>query len=314
MDQSLIAWLLEPSEPALRYRTLTELLGCDEQDADVRETRARLLEGRDAQRVLALLSLDGTWEHSAKYYSSMTTAYFLIMLGELVPGGAHTTLHERIWPSVNNFLEEVINNRSDYCQLTLCLSMPVLRSLLMLGYWDDPRIQTWLDRLETNLRVDGARLCRQYDADFVLKKNSIRVCHRANTKALLLYGALCKTPLPAESIHSLGAQKLAQYFLRRNVISGLDEKEYQRHTTNLFPQEVMETPLFLTLHALSVLGYGKCPELSEAWDLMEKKRDAQGRLLLEKVHSRPLLKDSKKGEPSKWATFYLLAAKKHAEG
>ena len=305
MDEHLLDWLLEPSDPSVRYRTLTELLGRPAEDSEVQEARGRLLEDQDVQRILSRLGPDGRWEHTTRNYSGFTTGYFLILLGELVPGGAHTPLHARIWPTIDAFLETVTGNRSDYCQGDLCLSLPVLRSLLMMGYWDDDRIQGWLVRLEHNILEDGARLCRQYDKHFVLKENSSSTCHRANTKALLLYAAL-----PPERHRSSGAQKLAGYFLDRQVIGGLDEKEFQRHTTNLFPQEIWETPLFMVLHALAILGYGGLPETTSAWTLLETKKDNQGRYILEKVNSKPLLIGSKKGQPSKWVTFYTLLAHK----
>jgi len=99
MEEQLIAWLLDPADPSVRYRTLTELLGRPAGDAEVQAACAGLLDGPEVQRILSRLGPDGRWEHSTKNYSSLTTGYFLILLGELVPGGAHSPLHRRIWPS-----------------------------------------------------------------------------------------------------------------------------------------------------------------------------------------------------------------------
>jgi hypothetical protein len=55
----VIDWLLDESEPAARYRTLTWLLGQKETDKDVRKARERLAEDPSVKRIFAMQDADG---------------------------------------------------------------------------------------------------------------------------------------------------------------------------------------------------------------------------------------------------------------
>ena len=64
----------------------------------------------------------------------------------------------------------------------------------------------------------------------------------------------------------------------------------------------------LLLDALAALGVGWAPELQEAWDLLEQKRDPQGKIVLEGTLGKSYLLKERVGRPSKWATLYAWLA------
>jgi hypothetical protein len=69
------------------------------------------------------------------------------------------------------------------------------------------------------------------------------------------------------------------------------------------------------LYALCKLGYGSRKEVSRAWELLEKKKDTQGRYILDWTPSqvRKLFNVGKRNEPNKWVTLYALLAVKARE-
>jgi hypothetical protein len=69
------------------------------------------------------------------------------------------------------------------------------------------------------------------------------------------------------------------------------------------------------LYALSIMGYGSRQEVSRAWELLEKKKDSQGRYVLDWTPSqlRKLFSVGKRNEPNKWITLFALLAMKVRE-
>ena len=62
------------------------------------------------------------------------------------------------------------------------------------------------------------------------------------------------------------------------------------------------------MEALAVLGVGSAPELAEGWQMLEGKKDAQGKITLEGTLSKSYLPKESVGKPSKWATLYAWLA------
>jgi len=69
--------------------------------------------------------------------------------------------------------------------------------------------------------------------------------------------------------------------------------------------------LWEILYGLSKMGYGKDARLNRAWDLLDSKLDADGRMKLDWTHAQSLWKIGKKDENNEWLTFYVLLAQKY---
>lgn len=67
------------------------------------------------------------------------------------------------------------------------------------------------------------------------------------------------------------------------------------------------------VEAFCVLGYGHDKRLTEAWDLLNRQTDAEGKVILNGTLAKSYLPKERCGKPSKWATFYRLLAQKSAE-
>jgi len=74
----------------------------------------------------------------------------------------------------------------------------------------------------------------------------------------------------------------------------------------LFPIEYFRVGLPLLLEALSALGRGRSMRLKGAWNILDEKKDSQGRIILEGTlpSNRSYLPKERVGKPSKWATLY----------
>ena len=60
-DEPVLTWLLEPSQPSIRYLTLTHLLGRRETDSDVQAAKAQIPNTRWVADILARRDPGGWW-------------------------------------------------------------------------------------------------------------------------------------------------------------------------------------------------------------------------------------------------------------
>jgi hypothetical protein len=291
MESKVIAWLLEPDNPGVRVRTMTELCGTPDDSADANTVRQQVSQWLDAAR-------DRTWMSK----KGLALNYGLTALAE---AGLR-----RVDMPMDDVVDKVLSLPYDGG----CGFMMILRALVMLGYGKDARIKHWLaETMETQL-PDGGWLClhRVRKLDRVPKS-----CIKAAMHALLLAAEMKKRRLPALD----GTNKLLSYFLKRDLFYRMDgsqrlvleRKPGKRMTDVYFPIEVMRIGLPLLLDAIATLGEGRAPELNEAWELLDSKRDSQGKVLLEGTMSKSYLPKEGVGRPSKWATFYALHAWKARE-
>ncbi|MGI0156389.1 MAG: nitrogen fixation protein NifH, partial [Thermoplasmata archaeon] len=85
MRRAVLEWLLEPEQPAVRYHTLTELLGRGPGDPDVREARAALTSRGWVPEILRERDPAGWWESSESLYDPkyVSTHWRMLELSDL---------------------------------------------------------------------------------------------------------------------------------------------------------------------------------------------------------------------------------------
>ena len=103
-------------------------------------------------------------------------------------------------------------------------------------------------------------------------------------------------------------EELVSYFLKRRVCFRMkrpDKPVVWDICNTIFPFVWMAS-LLEALYALSTLGYGKRHELTEAWELLESKKDEKGKYILDWTPSRrySYFQPGKRGEANKWITLY----------
>ena len=328
----VISWLLEDDNPAVQCRTLTELLGKSRTDSDVVMARERLLEWLPQ-------ATERTWMMTTK---GMLVTYNLLALAEcgltkedidvsavfkqwLQKPDTERLYTSTWWPaSVNwkpKFQFEAPPSTSN---LTgggsyhpggwfdgACGDALLLRALVSLGYNDHERVRSWLDAFSESVLPDGGFLCLHLRPIF---KYTPKSCMKDNINALLMLAECKKHGLVFDY-----TDKLLHYFLKRRVFYRSDSPDTlvlrnrpgKRMIDNYFPAEPSRVGLPQLLYALSLLDVGNEPELKEAWELLENKKDREGKSPLEGTLAKSYLPKERVGKASKWVTLYALLAEKY---
>ena len=315
MSKSKEDWLLEFSDPAVRYRALVELMGCDRAGLEARTAKRAVAEMPEVQQLFDLRAPDGFWRwpcakaktpHPDPMHCKNWDATVLAFqyLAEFGLDGSDL----RIDRAVTAFL--ALHQWPEDFQ-SACRYVMLLRVLVMLGYEQHPKVAALADRLRRSVRWDNGLLCDGKERR--RKTPPMKSCVRATTKALMAFAdasALRDTP---------EAVRVAEYFRGRRVLYRRDQPEKVVRGAMVrtgFPFENGFPGLLELVYGLSALGYGRRPELADAWRALEAKRDSDGRYRLDYTriwhvpHAFPQL-DSR-GAPSKWATLYALMARKRA--
>lgn len=307
MQPEILDWLLEESEPSIRYRTLTELLDMPGSDPLARATCEQIHTSQAVNRIFSRMHPDAYWGYNGHgagvtYVDYITTHFTLAFLAEL----GMTRDDARIGRAVDRYLG-FQQPDGDFHRHFSCLNGYNLRTLIMLGYRDDPRVQRIIDLLVQTTRSDGGYLCDLHEGKH--KTRPVKSCLRGSQKVLLGYAML------PELWESAPCQELVAYFLNRRVYhrtSQPDEVIRDECTATLFPF-TWRSGLLESLYALSKMGYGDHPALEPAWDQLETKRDDQGRYILDWTPTRTHFKVGKRGEANKWVTLYAHLALKYRE-
>jgi hypothetical protein len=164
-------WLLEPSDPAVRYWTLLDILDRPPDDVEVRAAQAAISKHAPVAELLAAQKRDGYWG-SRDYYlprTSRGTFWVLTALGDL--GLTRENEHIR---RACDFMFTHQRDSGAFCRRRRisgqgwvwqedwepCTHARVVRFLLQFGYADDPRVRKAIEWLLPIQRNDGMWFCR----------------------------------------------------------------------------------------------------------------------------------------------------------
>ncbi|HEX2945857.1 MAG TPA: hypothetical protein VHT96_07860 [Clostridia bacterium] len=305
-----MTWLLEPADPSVRYRTLVELIGRDQADAEVQEARQQLYESGPVKALLNSMHPDGYWlqrnpatgevtGQDVVYGSFGSTHFCLAYCAELGLDRSNPLIEK----AASRYLGLQKDDGDWYSHLS-CLYGYNIRTFILLGYRDDKRVRKAIDMMLDTARPDGGYLCDFHEKG---RGKPPKSCIRGSVKALL---ALSELP---EYWEHERCRQLTGYFLNRNGIYRSRDRgrivNYDMER-NSFPI-TWRTNSWEILYALAKMGYGRDERLDAAWDAMDKKRDELGRYILDWTPAQCPWKVGKKGEPNKWITLYCMLAKKY---
>ena len=278
MRSAAIDWLLSDGNPAVSYRTHTEIIGNRTDKAPVIEWAQALLP-------------DG-WQDQKGLWST----YYLTAVAEC--GLRHDDLPMDIMKAVD-FGHPFGHSCGDFMRL---------RALVMLGLADLPEITHIIENLQKAQLPDGGFLCRGRLRKLSYQSKS---CAKANLHALL-----CCAEAKKKGI-KLGIEAaLIDYFWQHRLFYKkiapdklmLDGRAGWRNIDTFHPFEPMRVGLHNVIEALCALGYGHDDRLDTAWTLLHAKADRQGRYPLEGTLTKSYLPKARVGKPSEWVTFYAELA------
>ena len=298
-----LEWLLQSSDPSIRFRTQRDLLGIKPDESLQNE----IMTSKNVTRIFSKMHPDGMWlkkEIGAgiDYSHGSTTHFILSYLAEL---GLNKS-DPRIDKAVNRYLDLKSKDNwltaPDHLTGQSCLYAHNIRTFILLGYKEDPRVQERISTLLAEVRDDDGYLCRRLS--YTQKTKS---CIRGTLKALMAYAEL------PELWSTDSCKRTVHYFLKRNVYfkTANPTIKIRGGMVTIFPF-VIFCSLLESLYALSKMGYGHDPALEDAWNELEKRNNGEGKYKLD-WSSKSLFVPGIRGEINEWVTFYAYLALKNKE-
>ena len=304
----LKGWLLGDSDPSVRHRVLTRLLGRPDGDPEVVAAATEVGKNGWAAKILDLQLPDGQWDTPGTGMDDLYVPKYiaanwrLLVLSDLaVPAG-----EPRVAKAVRLLLEKWSGPRGVLggTDSEVCITGNAVRMLTRLGYGEEAVVATASDWLVRQQKPDGGWHC------FPSETGTLD-----GWEALAAFAVI---PPPRRSAA-----------MRRAIESGvefyLDRGLLKEGATAYAPWSRLHYPVhyyydFLVgLDFVTALGFTDDRRLASALDLLERKRDGEGRWRLDVDHPDIPVDESYQprapyypfvvepaGRPSRWITTTAL--------
>jgi hypothetical protein len=311
-ESSVIAWLLE-ADPSIRWQALRDLT--EAPDEEVAAARAKVATEGWGARLLALQAPDGSWAGAAWNRGWDSTMHVLTLLREmgLDPAGAEARravsmvrdgVRWRGWDWDGTWRGEDFEGAPYFAgEVEPCINGQVAAS----GAYFGQDVQRIVDRLLREQLPDGGWNCEAENGSTRSSFNTT-ICV---LEALLEY-ELAGGGSPAVRDARLRGQ---EYLLERHLFRRRSTGEViERDRKSDAPWTRFAFPTWWHYDVLRGLEYlrraGATPDerVAEAIELVESKRDDDGRWPLETQYpgAMPVEMDEGEGRPSRWNTLRAL--------
>jgi len=322
-------WLLEPSDPGVRYPALRDLAKAESKELEAAKKAAHA-EGPIAE-VLGNMHPEGYWDKpGAGYYPKYTsTVWSVILLAQL---GADIKTDKRIAAAAGYILDNGLMKNGTFTVNGLqsgtadCLHGNLCYALLDLGC-TDPRLDKAYEMMARLTTGEGIAPITDKKAEpryyagkcgpvFACGSNDKKSCAWGAASVMLAFSKLPKvkrTPLIERAIKT-GVDFL---FSVDPATAGWPSPYTGKPSGNWwkfgFPVFYVQDILQIT-EGLVRLGYAKDKRLASVLQLIQDKQDARGRWLMEYDYTGKTWVDfGPKKQPNKWVTLRALRVLKMAE-
>jgi hypothetical protein len=329
-------WLLEKDDPGVRYLALRDLVDADEKELKAARTRAHR-EG-PISIILDNMNPEGWWLHPGAVYAPKCrgTSWSIISLAQM---GGSIEEDKRIRSACIYLLDNALSTGGQVSSTGKafttfnCFQGNMLTSLMDLGC-RDKRLDAayeWTARTVTGeglpLQVTGDGLTPAGGASTRLYPFSnitgplfacrrTRHCAWAGAKIMLAFSRLPvkhRSPLVKRAIEAgikyfFSADPATANF-PGEMAPAPDKRWWKFH----FP--VVGMDILQVAEALTALGCGADPRLSNTFDLIKSKQDDQGKWVLEKNYGywhKWWVDYGALGKPNKWVTLRAMRVLKQA--
>jgi len=318
MKDAALEWLLEPSNPSVRFHTLTDVLGRPSRDLEVVAAKKRIANYGPVKKTMSAQTRDGYWRPKETCYRPKWTAavWPLVLLGEL-----GSEADPRIKAECERFFDlHQADSGAFVCPSRVetkgkrwdepCLTGNMIRTLIKLGYGNDPRVKKAIEWLPQHQLEDGGWNC-----DFPEKK----VKHSSFMSTIEPFWAYSEIPRQKWTRKMKRSIDGAAEFLLMHRVYKSDnhhwKETYPFFTSFHFPMYYFYDALH-GLRVLTKLGYSDDERIKDAKHLLLSKRRPDGTWNLEgdwfregdffypsgKGRKAPV-EIEKIGQPSKWITL-----------
>jgi hypothetical protein len=320
-----IDWLLEPSDPSVRFWALQQLLDRPLDAPEVRDAQDAVMKSHPVRAVIDAQSPEGHWGNPEDMYNPKyrATTHSLLFLAEL--GAKRTPALERGIEHIFDFQRDsghfltgkpktergYASKVTDGC----CLDANVLHYLNHFGYIDDSRTQKTIRfLLEDHSPEEAGWKCRAYP--IVPEKVFAPNCYMGAVKVLRTFSAIPREKRSPEmegvilrEVESVLGNGVYKY-LRNPDGTRKDKAGWKRFGFPLFYQsDALEV-----LDALTRLNV-RDPRMQPAINLVLDAQQGDGSWLLKHTFNGKMWADiDVKHEPSKWITLRALRVLKRYYG
>jgi len=269
-SKGTLEWLLEESQPAVRYLALTQLLGEPKDEAEVQKAKKRIPEEGWAADILREQRPSGMWVGDENLYRPkyLSTNWMLLLLADL----GLTKEDPRIAKACEGWLEGFAKADGGFApegmsKSHLCTTGNTARALVRFGYVDHPKVRSAFEWLVENRDKKGGWSC------FGSGRN---LDSWEGMSAFAVYPTAKWTEGMKQAVE-LGAELYLERELHKQ--GSHYEPWYRFH----YPVHYYYD-LLVGLDFMTALGYGDDPRLGHAIAHLEKKRRSDGRWNLDAVH------------------------------
>jgi hypothetical protein len=274
-SQKVLDWLLAEDQPAVRYRTLTELLGRPESDPEVRAAKTGIPQTGWAAEILAERDPEGWWVNPRNYYQPkyLSTNWKLLVLSDLGLTRAHPAIRASCEWWMQRSATRFAWVRGSKGSPHLCVAGNMARALIRFGYTGDRRVRRTLDWLVATAHPKGGWSCWTFGNGPATGRN---LDSWEGLSALAAYPRAKRTASMQAAV-----ERGAEFFLDRELHRQGDRYPpwYRFHYPVHYYYDVL-----VGLDLMTSLGYADDPRLKFALSLLRKKRRADGRWNLDAVH------------------------------
>lgn len=322
-------WLLERSNPSVRFFTLRDILGKTGGGQEVMEVKQEIMNTGVVPAILAKQRKEGYWETPESFYTAKYkgTVWQLIILAEHGADGKND--------QIKNACEFILGHSQDpesfgfshsasikkgggrHSAVIPCLTGNIVWSLIRLGYLNNARVQAGIRWITAYQRFDDGIPEPMKGWPYDRLKSACLGRHSCHMGAVKALKALAEIPEKKRSddmkqMIDTGAEYLLIHHIykRSHDVSRAAKPGWLQFGFPLMYQ----TDALEILEILTSLGY-KDERMQEAIDVVISKQDDQGRWMLEKSFNGHFqVNIEQKGKPSKWITLFALRTLKRFYG
>lgn len=290
----IVSWLLEEDAPSVRYWTLTRILGRDEKNPEVLQSRKAIMERGPAVDILAHYAGNGRWEDERSHYQLKykSTHWQLLLLAELAAEGRD----ERIAGACHRMIGEM-ENEDGFTRLP-CFLGNMVGYIFSLGRGNDERVSIFCEKLARQ-GIDGNWRC-QHNGDLPCSWGAARA----------LWGFSKITDIDRSNYILDGIRAGIQLLSQIELTEGNYPTHGSRHTL----WDKLSFPLFYQVDVLFILRVlvdlgllTDYPDYGKALNWLAERRRLDGRWNGSSPYSsRMWTKIENAGRPSKWVTWQAL--------
>jgi hypothetical protein len=291
---SVVDWLLN-SDPSIRWQVLRDLT--DARPDEVAAERAKVAVDGWGARLLSLQASDGRWGGGAALPGWTSTTHTLWLLRAMGIDPAHPDVRRAVALVRERVRWEYDDLRFFDGEVEPCIN----GAAVLIGSYFGEDVGGIVERLLREQMADGGWNCEQ-------ERGSTRGSF--DTTIRVLEGLLEHERATGGSAAVRTARERGeQYLLERRMLRRLSTGEVidRTYTQFSFPPG-WHYDLLRGLDYLRAAGANPDDRIAEAIAIVEEKRDAGGRWLLERPHEGEVhfAMDEGEGKPSRWNTLRAL--------